>query len=233
MDRMDQLESTPEPPKFRRKSKVGVAKSCGRKARWLQAIRLGTLSWLCCEHGDQSERAGGPSLAVASGRRVGSRFAAPPVFEALVDSYGDGRVDPGRRLFQHCQPAAGPGREPASRDRSSTQSGSRPFPHHPSIAAFQATRVDITPALKETRASESHGRVRRFGLRFGFRFGMSHVLVVAQIGTSLLLVVAAGLFVRTVTNLHSVNLGFNAENVLIFTLDATQAGYKEGDCQRR
>jgi hypothetical protein len=62
---------------------------------------------------------------------------------------------------------------------------------------------------------------------------MSHVLVVAQIGTSLLLVVAAGLFVRTVTNLHSVNLGFNAENVLIFTLDATQAGYKEGDCQRR
>jgi predicted permease len=53
------------------------------------------------------------------------------------------------------------------------------------------------------------------------------VLVVAQIGISLLLVVAAGLFVRTVTNLHSVNLGFNAENILIFNLDATQAGYKD------
>jgi macrolide transport system ATP-binding/permease protein len=89
--------------------------------------------------------------------------------------------------------------------------------------ALQATRVDITPALKETRASESHGKARRFGLRFG----LSQVLVVAQIGISLLLVVAAGLFVRTITNLHSVNLGFNAENILIFTLDATQAGYKD------
>jgi macrolide transport system ATP-binding/permease protein len=89
--------------------------------------------------------------------------------------------------------------------------------------ALQATRVDITPALKETRASEPQGRARRFGLRFG----LSQILVVAQIGISVLLVVAAGLFVRTITNLHSVNLGFNAENILIFTLDATQAGYKD------
>jgi macrolide transport system ATP-binding/permease protein len=89
--------------------------------------------------------------------------------------------------------------------------------------AIQATSVDITPALKETRASESHGKARRFGLRFG----LSQVLVVLQIGISLLLVVAAGLFVRTIANLHSVNLGFNAENILIFTLDATQAGYKD------
>ena len=39
--------------------------------------------------------------------------------------------------------------------------------------------------------------------------------------------VSAGLFVRTITNLHSVNLRFNAENILIFTLDATKAGYKD------
>lgn len=89
--------------------------------------------------------------------------------------------------------------------------------------AIQATSVDITPALKETRASEPHGGARRFGLRFG----LSQILVVAQIGISVLLVIAAGLFVRTITNLHSVNLGFNAENILIFTLDATQAGYKD------
>jgi macrolide transport system ATP-binding/permease protein len=89
--------------------------------------------------------------------------------------------------------------------------------------ALQAIRVDITPALKETRASESQGKARRFGLRFG----LSQVLVVAQIGISVLLVIAAGLFVRTVTNLHSVNLGFNAENILTFSMDATQAGYKD------
>lgn len=89
--------------------------------------------------------------------------------------------------------------------------------------ALQATRVDLTPALKETRASESHGKARHFGVRFG----LSQILVVAQIGISLLLVVAAGLFVRTVANLHSVSLGFNAENILMFSLDATQAGYKD------
>jgi macrolide transport system ATP-binding/permease protein len=89
--------------------------------------------------------------------------------------------------------------------------------------ALHATRVDLKPALKETRASGSHGKVRRFGLRFG----LSQALVVAQIGISLLLVVAAGLFVRTIANLHSVNLGFNAENILIFNLDASQAGYQD------
>jgi macrolide transport system ATP-binding/permease protein len=94
--------------------------------------------------------------------------------------------------------------------------------------ALQATRVNIAPALKETRASESHGKARVFGLRFG----LSQILVVSQIGISLLLVIAAGLFVRTLTNLHSVNLGFNAENILMFNLDATQAGYKDTALKR-
>ena len=91
------------------------------------------------------------------------------------------------------------------------------------VPAIQATQVDITPALKEVRASEPHGKARLLGLRFG----LSQLLVVGQIGISVLLVVAAGLFIRTVTNLHSVNLGFNAEKILIFNLDATQAGYKD------
>jgi macrolide transport system ATP-binding/permease protein len=94
--------------------------------------------------------------------------------------------------------------------------------------AIQATRGDLTPALKESRASESRGKARHLGVRFG----LSQVLVVAQIGISLLLVVAAGLFVRTVTNLHSVSLGFNAENILIFDLDATRAGYQGAALKR-
>jgi macrolide transport system ATP-binding/permease protein len=101
--------------------------------------------------------------------------------------------------------------------------------------AMQATRVDITPALKETRASKPRGRKR-----FGIPFGLSHVLVVSQIAISLLLVAAAGLFVRTLENLHSVNVGFNRENVLLFNLNAAQAGYKDdalknfyADLQRR
>jgi macrolide transport system ATP-binding/permease protein len=85
--------------------------------------------------------------------------------------------------------------------------------------ALQSTRVDLTAALKQVRANEGLGRTRRFGL--------GYVLVTAQIALSLLLVVGAGLFVRTVANLHSVNLGFNQEKLLLFSLDAKQAGYKD------
>jgi hypothetical protein len=53
------------------------------------------------------------------------------------------------------------------------------------------------------------------------------MLVVAQIAISLLLVTAAGLFIRTLENLHSVPLGFNQENLLIFKVNASEAGYKD------
>jgi macrolide transport system ATP-binding/permease protein len=89
--------------------------------------------------------------------------------------------------------------------------------------ALQATRVNITPALKETRASSPRRRGRFIGL--------SQLLVVSQITLSLLLVLGATLFVRTLANLHSVEVGFNPEHLLTFSLDARQAGYN--DAQRR
>ena len=85
--------------------------------------------------------------------------------------------------------------------------------------ALAATRVDITPALKETRASAPRRRAGRIGL--------SQFLVVSQIALSLLLVLGAALFVRTLANLHSVEIGFNQEDLLTFKLDASQAGYKD------
>ena len=88
--------------------------------------------------------------------------------------------------------------------------------------AIQSTKFDLTPALKETRA----GAKRDPGHRFGLRIGLSQVLVASQIAISLLLVVAAGLFGRTLSNLQSVELGFNREKVLLFGLNARQAGYK-------
>ena len=51
--------------------------------------------------------------------------------------------------------------------------------------------------------------------------------MVAQIAISLLLLVAAGLFVRTLSNLQSIPLGFNRDSVLLFELNAPQAGYPE------
>jgi predicted permease len=43
---------------------------------------------------------------------------------------------------------------------------------------------------------------------------------------SLLLLFAAGLFVRTLSNLHSVNVGFERQNLLLFQLNARQAGHQ-------
>ena len=37
----------------------------------------------------------------------------------------------------------------------------------------------------------------------------------------------AAIFFRTLKNLHSVEIGFNQENLLTFSLDASQAGYKD------
>ncbi len=56
---------------------------------------------------------------------------------------------------------------------------------------------------------------------------LSKGLVVTQVALSLLLLVGAGLFIRTMYNLQRVNLGFNQENLLIFALEPRQGGYKD------
>ncbi|HEY6989339.1 MAG TPA: ABC transporter permease [Bryobacteraceae bacterium] len=86
--------------------------------------------------------------------------------------------------------------------------------------ALQATRVDLIPALKQSRTGEA--------LVHGFRrLSLSRILMVSQIAITLLLLVAAGLFVRTLSNLASIQLGFNRENVLTFALNARQAGHDD------
>jgi macrolide transport system ATP-binding/permease protein len=87
--------------------------------------------------------------------------------------------------------------------------------------ALQATRVDVMPALKATRAGQPPAVP---ALR---RVGLSRLLVVSQMAISLLMLVAAGLFVRTLSNLESIELGFNRENVLLFQVDARKAGHKD------
>jgi len=80
--------------------------------------------------------------------------------------------------------------------------------------AIQSTRPDVMPALKNRRGGGSRRRAQ-------------HVLVVAQIAMSFLILVAAGLFVRTLNNLHSVQLGYARENILLFSLNARQAGHRD------
>jgi predicted permease len=89
------------------------------------------------------------------------------------------------------------------------------------VPALHSTRPALMPALKGI--SQSRARVRARVARLN----LTQALVVAQIAISLLLLVAAGLFVRTLSNLQSVELGFDRDDVLLFELNAPQAGYSE------
>jgi len=87
--------------------------------------------------------------------------------------------------------------------------------------AWRGTRLDLTPALKEGAARIVGGSTHPSGRRQQ----LSKALVVVQIAMSMLLLVGAGLFVRSLTNLEHENVGFDRRNVLLFTVDPTQAGY--------
>jgi len=88
------------------------------------------------------------------------------------------------------------------------------------VPALQSTRPALIPALKDPRAGQATRT--RAGMRFP---NVTQTLVVLQVAISLLLLVSAGLFVRTLSNLHSIDVGFNRDNVLLFELNAPQAGY--------
>ncbi len=83
--------------------------------------------------------------------------------------------------------------------------------------ALRATRVELVNALKEGKGSA--GAVGRRAV--------ANALIVGQVALSLVLLIGAGLFLRTITNLESVPTGFNKDNVLLFGIDPNAVGYKE------
>jgi predicted permease len=87
--------------------------------------------------------------------------------------------------------------------------------------AFRGARVDYTPALKD--GSGGSAATAHAG---GKWFSIGNALVVAQVALAIVVLVGAGLLVRTLQNLRSVDLGFDARNIVIFNIDPTLAGYK-------
>jgi putative ABC transport system permease protein len=83
--------------------------------------------------------------------------------------------------------------------------------------ALQATRPDLIPALKNEPIVVSGGS-RKWELR--------RLLVVLQVALSLVLLVGAGLFVRSLQNLKAVDAGYNTDQVVTLALDPAQNGYK-------
>ena len=88
------------------------------------------------------------------------------------------------------------------------------------LPALRASREAPVTVLKEESGSTSFG-VKKARLAGG--------LVVAQISLSLLLLICAGLFIRSFLSAQFVNPGFNSHNVLIATCDLFTAGYSEAN----
>ena len=87
--------------------------------------------------------------------------------------------------------------------------------------AFRGSRINVGPALKDSSGG-SAGAAKATGRRIG----LGSCLVVAQVALSVVVLVGAGLLVRTLTNLRKVNPGFDTHNLLLFGINPTLAGYK-------
>jgi len=79
--------------------------------------------------------------------------------------------------------------------------------------AFRSSRIDLASALKGTAGSVAGSASRQ---------RLHQSLIVAQVALSLVLLIGAGLFVRTLRNLKDLDAGFNRENLILFNLDFTQ-----------
>ena len=82
--------------------------------------------------------------------------------------------------------------------------------------AFRATRSDLGVALKQN--SRSVAASSTF---------LSRALVVTQVSISVVLLIGAGLFLNTVNNLRSVDLGFDPQNLVFVRVDAEGGGLSD------
>ncbi|HXW07136.1 MAG TPA: ABC transporter permease [Vicinamibacterales bacterium] len=82
--------------------------------------------------------------------------------------------------------------------------------------ALRATSMNVSSALKETSRS-----------LMGSRSLLGKSLLVVQVAISLVLLVGAGLFLRTLNNLRDVNVGFDPENLVLFRVTPQLNRYDE------
>jgi predicted permease len=78
------------------------------------------------------------------------------------------------------------------------------------VPALKSTRVELAPALKDGGNTGSTTR----------RWRVGYALVVTQVALGVVVIAVAGLLARSLYNLKTLNAGFNADRVLVFTLDS-------------
>jgi predicted permease len=82
------------------------------------------------------------------------------------------------------------------------------------VPAIQSTRPDVAPTLKDQAGSVLGGHAR-----------LRKALVASQVAISLLLIIGATLFTRTLANLLAVDIGFQSSHLISFGVDPTLNGY--------
>jgi predicted permease len=86
--------------------------------------------------------------------------------------------------------------------------------------AIQSTRPDVAPVLKGEA-----------GVRVARRFSFAKALVAAQVALSLVLLIGAGLFLRSLHNLKSVNPGFDPGQLVVLTIEPGINGYSQAQSE--
>ena len=83
--------------------------------------------------------------------------------------------------------------------------------------ALQASRPDLVTELKERTTLSS-------GTRW---YNVRHLLVVGQVALSLITLVTAGLFLRSLGNAQQTDLGFDGDRVIVLSMNAGTQGFNE------
>jgi predicted permease len=87
------------------------------------------------------------------------------------------------------------------------------------IPALRATRLELNSTLKSSGATSSYGT----------RTAFAKALVISQVSLSLVLIVGAFLFLRTLNNLSRVDIGLDKQDVLRLDIDSSSTGYNDDD----
>jgi predicted permease len=82
------------------------------------------------------------------------------------------------------------------------------------LPAFRVVQGDLTPVLKEGARDTGFRRSR-----------LRSILVIAQVGLSVLLVVGAGLFVQSLERLRAVDIGYDRSHVIMVRAEPSRAGF--------
>lgn len=93
------------------------------------------------------------------------------------------------------------------------------------IMLFTSLAFGLMPAMRGSCTEIAPSLQERAGTGSRVNIPLRRLFVIVQVGLSLVLLVGAGLFVRTLRNLRNLGPGFPTDNILTFNLDPSKSGY--------